>query len=125
MTGAAAVAGRTGPAQRRRTMRRAGLAPGHECAMEIVENANAVIERHRATNVALGYHGDSVVNPVADIGAMIGGFRLARIRPVRPAVAAAPAMEAVVGVLVRDNLALNIITLIHPVDAADRWQAGS
>jgi hypothetical protein len=125
MTGAAVFAGRMGPAQRCRTMRRAVLAPGHECAMEIVENANAVIERHRATKIALGYHGDSVVNSVADIGAMIGGFRLARIRPVRLTVAAVLAIEAVVGFLVRDNLALDIIMLIHPVDAIDRWQAGS
>ncbi|QFU15681.1 DUF2585 family protein [Microvirga thermotolerans] len=101
------------------------LALGAECAWEILENTDTVIDRYRATNIALDYYGDSVINSLSDILMMIVGFWLARIWPVWLTVTAALLMEAVVGYWIRDNLALNIIMLIHPFEAIDRWQAGS
>lgn len=101
------------------------LALGVECAWEILENTPLIIDRYRATNIALDYYGDSVINSVSDIVMMVAGFWLAWIWPVWLTVVAALAMEVIVGYWIRDNLALNIIMLIHPVPAIDQWQAGS
>ena len=39
-------------------------------------------------------------------------------------IALATAFELFTLVMIRDNLTLNIIQLIHPIEAISRWQAG-
>ena len=96
-----------------------------EAAWEILENSQAIIDRYREATMALGYNGDSVINSAADIGWMVVGFGIARRLPVWATVALALAFELLTLVVIRDNLSLNVLMLVAPVEAIGNWQAGA
>ena len=96
-----------------------------EAAWEILENTNWVIDRYREATMALGYTGDSVINSVADILWMILGFGIARRLPVWATVALALAFELLTRIVIRDNLTLNVLMLIAPIEGIAEWQAGA
>lgn len=98
------------------------LALAIEVAWELFENSPPVIERYRAQALARGYSGDSVLNSCADVVACALGFVLAALLPVRVSVATVVAMELFTATMVRDNLSLNIIQFIWPIEAVGRWQ---
>lgn len=103
---------------------RLSIATVIESAWELLENSESVIERYRSVTISLDYYGDSVINSVADIVAMVAGFFLARVLPLWASVALIVFFEALTTWLIRDGLALNILMLLWPLDAVKAWQAG-
>jgi hypothetical protein len=100
------------------------IAVGLEAAWEMFENTPFVIERYRAVTISLDYYGDSAINSVSDVASMMAGFWIARTMPLWVSVALVAALEIAVGALVRDNLTLNIIMLVHPLESIRQWQMG-
>lgn len=96
-----------------------------EATWEVFENSPFVIERYRAVTISLDYYGDSILNSVSDITAMMVGFWIARRWPVWASAALVVILEVTVGAIIRDNLTLNVLMLIHPFDAIKRWQLGA
>jgi hypothetical protein len=95
-----------------------------EATWEVIENTPFVIDRYRETTAALGYTGDSVINSMSDIMMMCVGFAAARRLPVWMSIALLFVLEIVPLFVIRDNLALNVWTLIAPNQAIQAWQSG-
>ena len=93
-----------------------------EAGWEMLENSPFIINRYREATISLGYVGDSVLNSLSDVLMMTLGFLFAFRVPAHVSVAAVILMEIGCALWVRDNLTLNIIMLIHPVDAIKNWQ---
>ena len=93
-----------------------------EAAWEVLENSPFIINRYRTVTIALGYVGDSVINSLSDVLMMSLGFLAAMRCRVRTSVALVIAIEAGMLWWVRDNLTLNIIMLLHPLEAIKSWQ---
>lgn len=94
-----------------------------EALWEILENSPLIIHRYREATIALGYSGDSILNSCSDILMMCLGFLFAWGTPPLASVALVLVLEVGCLFWVRDNLTLNVIMLIHPMDAIRVWQS--
>ncbi|MBX8784378.1 DUF2585 domain-containing protein [Ochrobactrum sp. GRS2] len=101
------------------------LALGLEIGWELVENSNFIIERYRANTSSVDYFGDSILNSVFDTLSMVLGFFLAARLPIWVIIVTAVFFEILALIVIRDNLILNVIMLLHPVDFIRQWQSGS
>ena len=98
------------------------MAIAMECAWEMIENSNAVIEHYRQATAALGYNGDTVLNSLGDIFSCGVGFLIATRVGWRWSIALFAAVEVVLTLWIRDSLLLEILMLVHPINAVKNWQ---
>ena len=95
-----------------------------ESAWEILENSPIIIDRYRTATISLDYYGDSILNSAMDTVFMTLGFFFAARAPVRVTVVIAIFFELFTGWIIRDNLTLNVIMLVWPMEAIKTWQGG-
>ena len=100
------------------------IATAIEVSWEIFENTDLIINRYREATISLDYYGDSVLNSVSDILAMVLGFVAASRLRIWAVLTLTAAFEAFVAWSIRDNLLLNIIMLVYPLDSIRMWQGG-
>jgi hypothetical protein len=94
-----------------------------EAGWELLENSPLIINRYREATIALGYVGDSVLNSVCDVGMMALGFLIARFSKVWASIVLIIVFELGCLLWVRDNLTLNVLMLVHPVESIKVWQS--
>jgi uncharacterized membrane protein YjdF len=93
-----------------------------EAAWEVFENTPFVIDRYRAETAALGYTGDTIVNSFGDVTCAVVGFLVARKLGVKRAVIVFLVLELILILWIHDSLLLQLLMLIHPVEAIKQWQ---
>lgn len=99
------------------------IAVALEASWELLENSPRVIDRYRSVTASFGYSGDSIVNSMADIGWMALGFWIASRLPWKASLALALTFELLTLAVIRDNLTLNVLMLVYPIEAIRDWQA--
>lgn len=94
-----------------------------EGGWELLENSSIIIDRYREATIAQGYVGDSVLNSTCDVLMMVIGFIFARFNKVWVSIAIIIIFELGTLWWVRDNLTLNVLMLVRPVESIKIWQA--
>ncbi len=94
-----------------------------EAMWELLENSPIIIDRYRAVTVSLGYVGDSVLNSISDIIFASIGFIISRYSNFWVSVFLIIGMELGCLFWVRDNLTLNVVMLVFPIESLKDWQS--
>jgi hypothetical protein len=100
------------------------ISSGMEVFWEILENSTFIINRYREGTASVGYLGDSIVNSVSDVACCATGFIIARYLGLRLSILLFAVTEIVMAIIYRDNLTLNVLMLVCPIDAVKQWQMG-
>lgn len=95
-----------------------------EVGWELLENSPLVIERYRSVTISWGYEGDSIINSLGDVVSFVVGYFIASKLGLWRSVVLFLLVDLTMLFLMRDNLALNVLMLLWPIDAVRRWQAG-
>jgi len=93
-----------------------------ESAWETFENTAFVINKYRTETAALGYQGDTIVNSLGDLMCALLGFLLAQRLGVRRSLILFVIVELVLIFWIHDSLLLQLLMLVHPVEAIKSWQ---
>jgi hypothetical protein len=93
-----------------------------EAIWEVVENSSFIINRYRDAG-ALGYTGDSIINSMADLFYCGLGFVIAYYLGLKKSILLFILVEIGLLLTIRDSLIINVIMLIHPVEAIKEWQS--
>ncbi len=94
-----------------------------EWGWELLENSPIIINRYREATIAQWYVGDSILNSVCDIGMVIIGFIIARMSKVWMSILIIIVFEVGCLFWIRDNLTLNVLQLVYPIESVKLWQS--
>ena len=100
------------------------IAAAIEIAWEMAENSPFVINRYRTATAALGYTGDAILNSLGDVASFLFGYWVAKKLGLWRSIGIFVATELLMLWWMRDNLTLNVLMLLWPIDAIRRWQSG-
>jgi len=95
-----------------------------EGSWEIAENSSYIINRYREETISLDYFGDSIINSISDMLCCASGFVTAYKLRFWKSLFLFIATEIVLIFWIHDSLIINIIMLIHPIEAIKHWQMG-
>jgi Protein of unknown function (DUF2585) len=95
-----------------------------EVAWEVLENSPIIINRYRSATISIGYEGDAVLNSLGDIVSFVIGYFIASRLKLWQGIGLFLLIDLAMLVVMRDNLATNVLMLLWPIDAVRRWQSG-
>jgi hypothetical protein len=93
-----------------------------EVGWEVLENSPWVVERYRQDTAAFDYTGDSILNALGDVVASVVGIVFAARLSWKASLALFVGAELLLLFTVRDNLTLNVLMLLWPIEAIKEWQ---
>jgi hypothetical protein len=96
-----------------------------EIGWELLENSPWIIQLYRDHTASFDYAGDSVINSLADVLVSILGFAIASRFSWKVSLALFIALELWALYLARDNLTLNVLMFLFPIEAVKQWQLGA